>query len=352
MGNKNRLFACTVILGLLPGLTPFVHASGFSQLLSAQETTTRNRVASLASRRSGLSSIGRGRANMRSGRGRLGGAAQVALGALQIAEGLKGLFASEKATGVATKSAGNAARMGEVVGANQGARTLPASGTAAQYEGSLSGQAGAGGAASAASASSLASADSAPAPLNLKSSLFTTGEANEALIEIQEQYGIAPEEFLQSLASGADPRKLLIDAPLNPVEVEDAKEAYLQARASLAEEAKRALAESGTPPAETAAAAANTVAAKTADSTYDAAKQASRRSLLSRLAADGSAEEAEAAPELSPEVQAALAAREEKNRVPAATELTLFDVIHSKYQDYQRRLNGTDETLAPGTPRP
>ena len=259
-------------------------APAFTQLLSNNRTSYNNRYASQAARNSGLRSIGRGRGNMKSGKAKgAAGAAQVALGAMQLALGILGMMAAQKAAQNADKAEANAQSLAEI---------------------GTDGRDGTGSSSLLASGQGDSSVAKGP-----KATISLGSEANQALIELQDEFGIPANDFAAALAAGRDPRWLLVNAPQNPLAAEDAKEAHKLAMADSLVDTRGLAQQAAATPAKEAVAKA------------EAAPAPLTPGLKPQVIDDGE--------ELSPELQAALSAKDKANGVG---DLTLFDVIHTKYQ--------------------
>ncbi|MGZ3711138.1 MAG: hypothetical protein ACXVBE_05245, partial [Bdellovibrionota bacterium] len=288
----------------------FSLGEGLTQVFSSNDAAERNRNASKLSNNAGRNSIGRGHHNHHHGKSMgAAGAPMMALGAMQVAQGMLGLMAAQKAADVSDKNAANAVKLSEVK-SNSGASIAGAS-----LDGGASVSNGVTGAA-------------------LDRATLHSGELGEALGELQEQYGISPEELAQGLAQGIDPRLIFMHAPENSLNAQEANLAMKQAReieaSSLAEDIKNSsisAAVKDTTPAKPLAAAdvKPAIAEKGSKDTW--LRDSLRDKLRDRVPAS-SPEEG-----ISPEIQAALQAKEAALAKTEQVPETLFDVVHSKYKE-------------------
>jgi hypothetical protein len=331
-----------------------------SQVGSSQNAADRNRNASNSANRLGQNSIGRGNTNISHGHHHgAAGQPQVALGAFQVAQGILGLLAAMKASDLAGQNSDNADRLGSLSG-NSPLASNGIAGPDGEAPSGITAQLGIGGASEAyatgksdgASRTLASSAGAAPAATGLSPSALHSGELGSALAGIQDQYGISPEQFAGALANGMDPRTILMNAPKNPLSAEQAKKAYAAALASEGLDPGKAAAADAALLAENGAGEgvidgnASGRSAEIpvgAEGSATAEASAASNGLRDRLARDlaGMDGESEEMAGLSPEVRAALAAREKQRRRDQVQELSLFEVVHLKYLEKQKSLFGT-----------
>lgn len=186
--------------------------------------------------------------------------------------------------------------------------------------------------------------------------LLRTGKANDIMTQFEDQFGINRDKFANAVANGEDPRQLLGSAPKNPISNADMNKATGGAREMSGEQKDKATALAGSAlggaeaelMAKLGLGGGDTVVNPGASGT--AASKARRRTFeddpeLESLSVEG---EDASGMQLSPEVQAALAARDQDLRREGDSSLSLFEVVHRKYREKTKMIFGYDPDM-PGT---
>lgn len=295
-----------------------------SQLNSARDASARNRNAGNLSRNAGRNSIGKGTRNMNQGRAHHHHP-QVNMGAFQIAQGLLGLMASAEAENLGNKDSTIATGLDAITSDTAGGNAVGAS------------ISGTGSGASATGETSTTGANAGGASLKISAADLSAPETQQALAQLQEQFGYSPDQVVARLSKGIDPTALFTHAPLNPLTSAEAKAAMAAATGESASTVS-AQASADLLVASSPISAADAEAAK-ASSLRDRLRDA-----LSRRVA--SSDDSENDYDVSPDVKAALEARateeaERARREAAAArteEYDLFQVVHLKYLEREKMM--------------
>lgn len=265
-------------------------------------------------------------------------------GGLMLINGIMGMRAADQSGQMASQMLGNMGGMGSLgdVGLGTG--------------GNLDGLGGGG-----SGSTSGSSQERSPASVGngavlsdtvrLDPALLRTGTANDIMTRFESQFGIGRDAFAKAVMGGEDPRRILSSAPQNPLNAEDINKATEGAKAMSPEE--RAAAMAGTEMSKVnkeltamAAGAEEPSFAVSPGAGSRVAASTSRKTGLEDLDFEEPAQE-ERSLSLSPGVQAALAAREGEDRRNGYTELSLFQLVHSKYREKSAMIFGFGSGAAP-----
>lgn len=183
--------------------------------------------------------------------------------------------------------------------------------------------------------------------IKLDPALLRTGTANDIMGQFEHKFGIARDSFAQNVISGEDPRKLLATAPANPLSVSDMNKAINLAQNMTPEQ--KAAAQSATLNQAQAEMMAKLgpdgggggTAARAPAGRYDFNPDENLVSIGSSTATDTSNTPLSDI-SVSPEVQAALLARQLDESKVDAEKLTLFERVHLKYRDKTKMIFGYD----------
>jgi hypothetical protein len=250
-------------------------------------------------------------------------------GGLMLMNGIMGLKAANQASKNAANSAGNMNGMSSYPGTG-GAGTSPT-----PDSDNVAGMSG------------LDVSGRASEMIKIDPSLLRSGNANDIMSQFEAKFGIPRDKFADSVLGGEDPRKLLGAAPRNALSNDDMNKATNGAKAMTDSEKGNALSRTSLGLAE------KELAGKlgTGDSAYAMNAGGSRNpSALKRSLAKESelesleqpASEGQENLSVSPDVQAALAAKELKDRQNGITDLTIFQVVHAKYRERSKMIFGYD----------
>jgi hypothetical protein len=258
--------------------------------------------------------------------GCLDGAISLATGGLMLLNGILGLSAASQAgnnAGIANSNAGNMGSYNPTGGA-----TSP-TGSSANNGGPASSGLGAGG-------------DSGSS-VKMDPSLLHTGTANDIMGQFEKKFGMQRDAFAENVLGGEDPRKLLATAPKNALAVKDINAAMTAAKNMSDADKEKALA--GTQLAQ----AQNEMTQNMAGAGTDRAPSGEKGTAIADgkkdeldplgLDAKGTAIETMG---LSPEVQAALLAKQLEASKVDVNLMTLFERVHVKYKEKSKMIFGYD----------
>lgn len=247
----------------------------------------------------------------------------LATGGLMLLNGMLGLAAASQSSQMANTTGANASGM-DTIGNSVGTSPTPDS----------------------TSTASLGNSTGSSNPIKLDPALLRTGKANDIMNQFENQFGIPRDQFANGVIGGQDPRNMLNSAPQNALSNDDMNKALRGAKAMSDSEKAAALANSPI------GAAQRELASKmgAGDAQYEV-KMAGASTAGSGLAAFGAKKDSEpdaadlsateaAVPGVSPEVQAALAAKEIADRQAGLTEQTIFEVVHAKYREKSKMIFG------------
>jgi hypothetical protein len=252
----------------------------------------------------------------------------LATGGLMLLNGMMGLAAASQSGQMADASALNASGMDSLSGATAG---TPNSSNSAGT-----------------TTSGLGSASGASNPIKLDPALLRTGKADDIMNQFESHFGIPRDQFANGVIGGQDPRNLLNSAPKNALSNDDMNKALSGAKSM--SDAERAAALAKSPMGDVQRDLASKMGG---DAQYEM-KMAGAGTNGSSLAAFGKKKDAEldpvdlpvtdatAALGLSPEVQAALSAKQLDDRNHGLTDLTIFQVVHAKYREKSKMIFGFD----------
>lgn len=175
-------------------------------------------------------------------------------------------------------------------------------------------------------------------------SLLRTGKANDIMGQFEDKFGMSREAFANALANGEDPRKLLGNAPRNALSNADMNKATDAAKGMSDEDKAKAMAElSDTQKEMSAKLGINEMSLAAGSSVRAPSSSKKPDEELDSLGLDGATAGADAqALGVSPEVQAALDQRASRERAANIGELTLFQIVHTKYREKSKIIFGYD----------
>lgn len=261
----------------------------------------------------------------------LDAAIAMATGGLLLLNGLMGMQAANQANQNAGASLANAGNMGGMSSA--GTSPTP---DAAKTDSAKFGAQG-----------------SSASPIKLDPALLRTGTANDIMGKFEKQFGIPRDQFAQSVMDGNDPRKILGSAPLNPLSNADMNKATTDARGMSDADKANALANAGLGDVQRDLASkvgeVNPAGGPATSGLAAFKKSTGGDSVdLDKLADEIGKPSESAALGVSPEVQAALAAKQLDERKNGITDLTIFEVVHLKYRERSKKIFGYDPDGAKG----
>ncbi len=328
----SRLFVCAVLGSLVSfanafaesvaELAPPVSSAQVSQLQQVEDARNRSRRASSDARSAGRNSIGRGNRHMSHGKHHHH-PSEVHTGAFEVAQGILGLLASAAADGMSKIDDNNGSNLSDISASQADAATTAA----------------------AASVSGSSSVNTSGGDLSLQSSGETVGmsklppgeqanpEFKDAMAAIKEEFGISQQQMVDELAKGKDGKDLFTNAPRNALTRGEADAAYTASRG--------AMGDLNIPSPKVEMAAAPAVDPKAGEGSGVAGNNSLRDALARRLASGGDGEDS-ALPDVSSDIQAALAAQqaEQAKREQRAHqgELDIFEAVHQKYRERENHL--------------
>jgi hypothetical protein len=157
------------------------------------------------------------------------------------------------------------------------------------------------------------------------------------MTQLENKFGIPRNQFANAVASGEDPRKLFGSAPENPLSNEDMNKATSGAKSMTDAEIAKALAGTELTAAQAELAAKFGTGAGESQFAVNPGgargPASSRKKDTSDLEQLIDASPVEEAVPLSPELQSALQAKALEDRRNGITDLTIFQVVHLKYQE-------------------
>lgn len=172
--------------------------------------------------------------------------------------------------------------------------------------------------------------------------LLRNGKAEMVMGEFEKKFGINRDDFANAVFNGADPRELLKNAPTNALSADAMNKGFAAAATASPEQKAAAMSELASLQKE----AQEQFEIPTGVGAGKTSKKRERDSELAPLdpallgiqenQGDGSVDGS-----LSPEVQAALDNAARKDRALGNTDLTIFQVVHSKYKEKFHVLFGT-----------
>lgn len=250
----------------------------------------------------------------------------LATGGLMLLQGLMGLNAANQAGNNANSAYGNASNMGSYPGING---TSPTPGSE-----NKTGNSGLGG------------SGRSGELVKIDPSLLRTGKANDIMSQFEQKFGLSRDNFANAVLNGEDPRKLFNTAPRNALSNSDMNKATSAAQAMSDAEKAAALNNTGLSDAQKELLARMNGAGAPEN---ELKVGGGGNGGLSRMTASKKDDElddlaANAAPQmqLSPEVQAALAAKEQSDRAAGLTDMTIFQLVHNKYREKSKMIFGYD----------
>lgn len=188
-------------------------------------------------------------------------------------------------------------------------------------------------------------------PIKIDPALLNNGKANEVMTKFEDKFGIPRNQFAEAVAAGKDPRDILANAPKNPLSpadvakamsgannLSDAQKAAALDKAGLKEMQAEMLAAMGDP--------ANVYAGGGGGGKLSKPKSLSLDDLGLAGAEEAAADKDDLG--LSPEVQAALAARELASQRSQEKDFTLFQLVHRKYREKTKMIFGYGVKDSPG----
>lgn len=181
------------------------------------------------------------------------------------------------------------------------------------------------------------------APIQIDPALLRDGKGAAIAAEFEKNFGIPAQSFANAFLGGADPRAMLMNAPKNALSADTMNQAFSAAKSMSADQKAAALA--GLTDLQNAATAKMADAIDAAGKGTSASRKPSSSGDLDPLddlamgdkAAGTGADGVNS--QLSPELQAALAARD---TAEARDNSTIFQVVHAKYQEKIRMIYGFD----------
>jgi hypothetical protein len=248
----------------------------------------------------------------------------MAQGAMQMLSGLAGLAAAMMGAEKAAKANSNAGNLSQI----------PNNGTPPATPAVLGG-------------ASLANDTGNTTPIKIDSALLRSGKADSIYREFEKNFGIPREDFANNLLKGVDPRSMLMNAPKNAFTAAELNQAFSAAKNMSQEQKDAAMAAAGLADlqrdlaSKAAAAMTGEISAAGGKSSNKSSSKDLEELDLSGLdgktagAAGGSA----GSNQLSPELQAALA---EKDSAQMRVGTSIFEIVHTKYQEKMRQIYGFD----------
>ncbi|MGZ3654400.1 MAG: hypothetical protein ACXWR1_17045 [Bdellovibrionota bacterium] len=242
----------------------------------------------------------------------------IATGGLMLLNGIMGLQAASQSGQMANTSLDNAGNM-DSFGATGTSPTPPGTNSAG-----------------------LGNTGGAINGVKLDPALLRTGTANDIMSQFEQKFGMGRDQFADGVLNGQDPRSLLGSAPKNALSNDDMNKAIAGAKSMSDADKAKALADSpmGNLQRELASrmgdGSVNMAGASPATGAFK-----KKDSELDPLDAPPAAADA-AAVGISPDVQAALAAKEMDDRKNGITDLTIFEVVHAKYREKSKMIFGFD----------
>lgn len=182
-------------------------------------------------------------------------------------------------------------------------------------------------------------------PIKIDPALLSNGKAAEVMSRFEEKFGIPREKFAEAVAAGKDPRELLAKAPKNALSTADMAKAMTGAAGLTDAQKAAALDKAGLKAMQAEMLASLGDAGNEYKGGGGGGLPKAKSVSLGDLGLE--AEEAGQALALSPEVQAALAARELASRKPER-DLTLFQLVHRKYRERTKMIFGYGVKDGPG----
>jgi hypothetical protein len=182
--------------------------------------------------------------------------------------------------------------------------------------------------------------------IKIDPSLLHSGTANDIMGQMEKKFGISRDAFANSVANGEDPRNLFGSAPKNPLSNDDMNKATNSAKGM--SEADKANALAATALANAQKELAKKIDASEAQFAVNLGSGSGKGlSAFSLHKPDSELAELETPPtvenlNVSPEVQAALAAKDADDRINGITELSIFQVVHNKYRERYIKMFGFD----------
>lgn len=180
-------------------------------------------------------------------------------------------------------------------------------------------------------------------PIQIDSALLRDGKGASIASEFERTFGIPREDFANALANGVDPRQMLMNAPKNAFTADELNQAFAAAKNMSQEQKDAALAAAGLGDMQ------RDLASKTAEAiSTGGGKSPTKYSSSSKELDDlgdmmGKTDEPQSGSlvnsDLSPELQAALANREQEQMRDNSS---IFMVVHRKYQQKMRMIYGFD----------
>lgn len=267
-------------------------------------------------------------------------------GGLMLLQGIMALQAANQSGQLANSSYGNAGNMAG----------YPGAGTSPTPDNNGNGSGGPGN--SSLGNSSLGPNANNNGPIKLDPALLRTGKANDIMAQFEKQFGIPRDQFANKVLNGQDPRQVLGSAPSNALSNADMNQATSRAQAMSDADKAKALdgTDLGTAQRELASKlddkfAVNPGAGPAGGSAFKgSSKKADEAEDLAGALANASATSTstDASLAVSPEVKAALAAKELDDRRNGITDLTIFEVVHQKYREKSKMIFGFDPDNLPG----
>ena len=170
--------------------------------------------------------------------------------------------------------------------------------------------------------------------------LLRNGTADSVMGQFEKKFGIGRDAFASAVQGGQDPRSILTKAPLNAISTSDMNKAIGDAQNLSEEEKKTAMAESDLEKIQRELAASLNGGAGGTPKKFMASDYKPSAAELDSLTLP----EPAAAPALdanvSPEIQAALAAREMDLQKEGITNSSLFQIVHKKYEERIKMIYG------------
>lgn len=178
--------------------------------------------------------------------------------------------------------------------------------------------------------------------IKIDPALLRNGQANAVMTDFEKKFGIPRDDFAKAINSGADPRDLLSKAPRNAMSEADMNKAMHSG--DLLSSAQKSAAMNGL------AGVQKDLLAKL-DDTYSSggggggyrspsSLKSSLASAVEPVAEAAKPEENPTAMPLSDDLKAALAAKEQQDRLEGLTGLSIFQVVHNKYQEKLNMIYG------------
>jgi hypothetical protein len=188
-------------------------------------------------------------------------------------------------------------------------------------------------------------------PVKIDPALLRSGQANMIMSDFEKKFGIARDDFFNSVANGTDPRDLLARAPSNPIAPADIDKAMAGADRMTDSQKKAAMERAGIDDLQK-----EMLAKLGPDDAYEVGKGGGKKASTGLRSVAASLDDALGTGSdgngdigslmgLSPDVQAALAARELAANAKSVHEMTIFEVVHRKYRERTSVIHGSK----PGT---